>query len=89
MLILGLLMGPSMAEDRNKDPKFIQAMLTDCYTRPERLVEYNKKNFGKDENEAKMYVEFLCGKLIMRAKDYGVGLIILNIYESENSKTKL
>lgn len=74
----------SMAADRNReeDPMFIHAMLQQCYSMPEKLIEFNTKKFGDSREEAKVHVETLCGRLLMNAKPNGVGVILLNMYES-------
>ena len=79
-------MGQSMAEDL--DPKFTYEMLKQCYSTPNTLIEYNMNKHNWDRYDAEVNVEVLCGRLLTKAKEIGVGVILLNMYESKNSGSK-
>jgi hypothetical protein len=72
-----------MAEDRKFSSSFTEALIYDCYNDFDNLVNINAHRFDSKEDAVEGFT-YLCGKVLTSSKDVGVGLIILNMYESKN-----
>lgn len=86
-LILTLWTAKSLAADRNTDPVFVHAMLTQCYNGGDALIKYNQKQHGWSYNDAKSIAEVFCGRLLINAQENGIGVILLNMYESSRTNS--
>lgn len=78
-----LMATPSLGEAPKYSPAFSKAYIEDCYSNFDELVELNAHRFDSKEEAVEGFT-YLCGKVLTSSKDVGIGLIILNMYESKN-----
>lgn len=63
------------------DPKtfnFNKELLWTCYKDSDTILKYNEKIEIKS---AEQYTMMMCGKLLMQAKENGIGIIFLDMHE--------